>query len=132
MRARVVIAALCVAMTLAARAAAQDAPFPIPSWSRTTAGNETSGSAAERGAAVFNNWCSACHSRGPANAPGTTSLQNKYQGSVPAALEDRTDLTAEVVTLFVRSGVATMPFYRKTEIDDAELAALVAYLVRPR
>ena len=119
-------------MTLAASAAAQDAPFPIPAWSRTTAANETSGSAAERGAAVFNNWCSACHSRGPANAPGTTSLQNKYQGSVPAALEDRTDLTGEVVTLFVRNGVATMPFYRKTEIDDAELAALVAYLVRPR
>ena len=51
---------------------------------------------------------------------------------MPAALEDRTDLTGEVVTLFVRNGVATMPFYRKTEIDDAELAALVAYLVRPR
>ena len=126
------ITLLCVAMTLAASATAQDAPFPIPAWSRTTAANETSGSAAERGAAVFNNWCSACHSRGPANAPGTTSLQNKYQGSVPAALEDRTDLTGEVVTLFVRNGVATMPFYRKTEIDDAELAALVAYLVRPR
>jgi mono/diheme cytochrome c family protein len=126
------IAVLCGAMSVAASAAAQDAPFPIPAWSRTTAANETTGSVTDRGAAVFNNWCSACHSRGPANAPGTTSLQNKYQGAVPAALEDRTDLTAEVVTLFVRNGVATMPFYRKTEIDDAELAALVAYLVRSR
>jgi (+)-pinoresinol hydroxylase len=126
------IAVLCGVMSVAASAAAQDAPFPIPAWSRTTAANETTGSVTDRGAAVFNNWCSACHSRGPANAPGTTSLQNKYQGAVPAALEDRTDLTAEVVTLFVRNGVATMPFYRKTEIDDAELAALVAYLVRSR
>ena len=56
---------LCVAMTLAASAAAQDAPFPIPAWSRTTAASETSGSAAERGAAVFNNWCSACHTPRP-------------------------------------------------------------------
>ena len=127
-----VVATVCWALTLAAGAAAQEAPFPTPAWSRTTAANETAGSAVQRGAAVFNNWCSACHARGPANAPGTTSLQHKYQGSVPAALEDRTDLTAEVITVFVRNGVATMPFYRKTEIDDAELAALVAYLVRPR
>ena len=74
---------------LRASAAAQDAPFPIAAWSRTTAAVETAARRVERGAAVFNNWCSACHSRGPQNAPGTTSLQNKYQGSVPAALEDR-------------------------------------------
>ena len=81
---------------------------------------------------MFNNWCSACHSRGPQNAPGTTSLQMKYQGSVPAALEDRQDLTAEVVKVFVRNGVATMPQLRKTEVSDADLEALAAYLTRPR
>jgi mono/diheme cytochrome c family protein len=111
-------------------AAAQDTPLPTPAWSRTTAANESAGTPAERGAAVFNNWCSACHSRDTRNAPGTSSLQHKYQGSVPAALEDRTDLTREVIELFVRNGVATMPFYRKTEIDDVELAALVAYLTQ--
>jgi len=109
---------------------AQDAPFPIAAWSRTTAGVEDRGQPAERGAAVFNNWCSACHSRGPMNAPGTTSLQNKYQGSVPAALEDRKDLTVELVKLFVRNGVATMPQFRKTEVSDADLEALTAYLTR--
>jgi (+)-pinoresinol hydroxylase len=108
----------------------RDAPFPIAAWSRTTAGAEGSGSAAERGAAVFNNWCGACHSRGPLNAPGTTSLQNKYQGSVPAALEDRTDLVPEVVAFFVRNGVATMPQFRKTEVSDADLEALAAYLAK--
>jgi mono/diheme cytochrome c family protein len=131
-RAGALLGALGITVGLAAGAAAQQAPFPIPAWSRTTATPENTGPLAERGAAVFNNWCSACHSRGPANAPGTTSLQHKYQGSVPAALEDRTDLTAELVELFVRNGVATMPFYRKTEIDDQELAALAAYLTRPR
>jgi mono/diheme cytochrome c family protein len=121
-------AALC-ATPLAARA--QDAPFPIAAWSRTKAGDETRGSPVERGAAVFSNWCSACHSRGPMNAPGTTSLQFKYQGKLPAALEDRTDLTVEQVKFYVRNGIATMPQFRKTEVGDADLDALAAYLTRP-
>jgi mono/diheme cytochrome c family protein len=123
-----IAAAALFAATL--HAAAQDAAFPVAAWSRTTATAEDAGSAAERGAAVFNNWCSACHSRGPMNAPGTTSLQNKYQGALPAALEDRDDLTAALVELYVRNGVATMPFYRKTEIDDGDLEALAAYLAK--
>jgi mono/diheme cytochrome c family protein len=124
------IAVLVAAAAPFAASRAQEAPFPVAAWSRTTAGVEDRGTPAERGAAVFNNWCSACHSRGPLNAPGTTSLQNKYQGSVPAALEDRKDLTAEVVKLFVRNGVATMPQFRKTEVSDTDLDALAAYLTR--
>jgi len=122
--------AIAIAHVATLPAAAQDAPFPIAAWSRTTAAPETTGSLEERGAAVFNNWCSACHSRGPQNAPGTTSLQFKYQGALPAALEDREDLTAELVALYVREGIATMPFLRKTELGDADLEALTAYLVK--
>jgi len=117
-----------VAPLTAARA--QDAPFPIAAWSRTTASIEDRGQPAERGAAVFNNWCNACHSRNPMNAPGTTSLQNKYQGGVPAALEDRKDLTIEFVKFYVRDGVAMMPRFRKTEVSDADLDAVAAYLTR--
>jgi mono/diheme cytochrome c family protein len=124
------LAAILVMLGASSGAAAQDAPFPIAAWSRTTAAAENTGAPAERGAAVFNNWCSACHSRGPLNAPGTTSLQNKYQGALPAALEERTDLTADIIELYVRNGIATMPFYRKTEISDADLAALTAYLAK--
>jgi len=126
------IAAAMLAAALAAPsfAGAQDAGSPIAAWSRTKAGAEDSGTPVERGAAVFNNWCSACHSRGPQNAPGTTSLQFKYQGKVPAALEDRTDLTADLVKFFVRNGVATMPQFRKTEVGDADLDVLAAYLTR--
>jgi mono/diheme cytochrome c family protein len=109
---------------------AQDAP--IPAWSRTKAVVENSGTPVERGAAVFNNWCSACHSRGPQNAPGTSSLQFKYQGSLPAALEDRTDLTADQVKFYVRNGVAMMAPFRKTEVGAADLDALAAYLTRRR
>ena len=121
-----------VVVLIAGAAAAQEAPFPIAAWSRTKAAVETEGTPLERGAAVFNNWCSACHSRGPQNAPGTTSLQAKYQGSVPAALEDRRDLTPDLVKFFVRNGVAMMAPLRKTEVSDADLEALAAYLTRSR
>ena len=118
----------CVVSSTAA--VAQEPPFPIAAWSRTTAAAEDSGSPVERGAAVFNNWCSACHSRGPQNAPGTASLQLKYQGSVPAALQDRRDLTPDLVKFFVRNGVAMMAPLRKTEVSDADLDALAAYLTQ--
>jgi mono/diheme cytochrome c family protein len=127
-----IASAFALVAVLAVSAAAQETPFPIAAWSRTTAGVEDRGSAVERGAAVFNNWCSACHSRGPQNAPGTTSLQMKYQGSIPAALEDRRDLTVDLVKFFVRNGVATMPQLRKTEVSDADLDALAAYLTQRR
>jgi mono/diheme cytochrome c family protein len=121
-----------VAVSATSAVLAQEPPFPVAAWSRTTAVVEDLGSAAERGAAVFNNWCAACHSRGPQNAPGTTSLQNKYQGSVPAALEDRRDLTPEVIEVFVRNGVAMMAPFRKVEVSDADLDALAAYLTQTR
>ena len=123
-----VLAAVGLASTTGALA--QEPPFPIAAWSRTTASAEDKGSPVERGAAVFNNWCSACHSRGPQNAPGTASLQNKYQGSVPAALQDRRDLTPDLVKFFVRNGVAMMAPLRKTEVSDADVDALAAYLTQ--
>jgi mono/diheme cytochrome c family protein len=106
--------------------------FPIAAWSRTTAADETTGSLEERGAAVFNNWCSACHAKDPALAAGTRSLGFKYQGAKPAALEQRDDLTPELIELYVRNGVGMMPIARKTEVSDADLEALSAYLVKSR
>jgi mono/diheme cytochrome c family protein len=121
---------LVVGVAASTAVLAQEPPFPIAAWSRTTASAEDKGSPVERGAAVFNNWCSACHSRGPQNAPGTASLQNKYQGSVPAALQDRRDLTPDLIKFFVRNGVAMMAPLRKTEVSDADLEALAAYLAQ--
>jgi mono/diheme cytochrome c family protein len=125
-----VLALVAFGSALSTAALAQEPPFPIAAWSRTTASAEDRGSPLERGAAVFNNWCSACHSRGPQNAPGTASLQMKYQGSVPAALQDRRDLTPDLVKFFVRNGVAMMAPLRKTEVSDADLDALAAYLTQ--
>jgi mono/diheme cytochrome c family protein len=80
---------------------------------------------------VYQYWCATCHGAGPGH-PGTDALQAKYHGSKPALLEDRTDLTPDEVRYFVRHGVTIMPFFRKTEISDADLDAIGAYLSRKR
>lgn len=80
-----------------------------------------------RGKQVFNYWCASCHSVGERMA-GTASLAVKYNGSIPAALEERKDLNPEIIRFFVRNGVLIMPAFRKTEVTDADLTALSAYL----
>lgn len=85
----------------------------------------------EQGQAVFARWCSACHGAGPGH-PGTDALAAKYGGKKPALLEDRRDLTPKTVTFYVRHGVSIMPFFRKTEISDADLDDLGAYLARKK
>lgn len=75
---------------------------------------------------IYGKWCSDCHTR--PSGPGTMALQRKYQGAVPAILEQRTDLTPDYVRAVVRSGISFMPSFRKTEISDAELAELADYL----
>lgn len=84
-----------------------------------------------RGKAVFAYWCESCHGVG-ADKPGTVALQAKYSGAVPAPLVERAGLTAELIAFYVRNGIGPMAPFRKTEIDDADLAALGAYLSRAR
>jgi (+)-pinoresinol hydroxylase len=81
-----------------------------------------------RGEQVFTYWCAPCHSTGP-GMPGTQALQAKYGGKLPALLLQRSDLTPKLVAYFVRNGVSVMPYFRKTEISDADLEALTAYIV---
>jgi mono/diheme cytochrome c family protein len=80
------------------------------------------------GKRVYDHWCSHCHDSGQGH-PGTQGLQIKYRDTgIPAVLLERTDLTPPVIETFVRQGVLAMAPFRKTEITDAELAALAAYL----
>jgi mono/diheme cytochrome c family protein len=85
----------------------------------------------ERGHEVFQKWCAPCHGPGPGK-PGTTALATLYKGAKPALLEERTDLSADFIKLYVRHGVSIMAPFRKTEVSDADLAALTAYLTRSR
>lgn len=84
---------------------------------------------APAGQAVYERWCAPCHAPGPGH-PGTQSLQVKYGGRTAAVLLDRTDLSPQAVAQLVRTGILLMAPFRKTEIDDAQLAALAAYVAR--
>ena len=81
----------------------------------------------ERGNEVYQYWCATCHGRS-SGKPGTVALEALYQGKKPALLEERMDLDPELTKFFVRNGVSVMPFFRKTEISDADLEAIAAYL----
>jgi len=99
----------------------------------TLLGACTAASAADTqtGAQVFEKWCLPCHGHGD-QFPGTVALGVKYQNKLPGALQDRTDLAPDLVKAVVRTGVTVMPFFRKTEVSDADLDALAAYLTEPK
>jgi mono/diheme cytochrome c family protein len=103
---------LALGLTSIAQAAEPAAKSPVPS-----------------GQAVYEHWCAPCHAPGPGH-PGTQSLQLKYGGKTPPVLLERTDLAPQAVSVFVRQGVLLMAPFRKTEITDAELAALSAYVAK--
>ena len=106
----------------------------------TAQAQELSPSAAS-GKIVFDKWCEPCHGRvaggvfgglGANALPGTSALGVKYKGDLPAVLEDRTDLAPIYISTIVRNGLYGMPISRKTEISDADLENIIAYLTRPR
>jgi len=84
---------------------------------------------APSGQAVYEHWCAPCHAPGPGH-PGTQSLQLKYGGKTPAVLLERTDLSPQAVSVFVRQGILLMAPFRKTEVSDTELAALSAFVAK--
>jgi (+)-pinoresinol hydroxylase len=92
------------------------------------------------GKAVFDKWCTPCHGAvapgrgmlGGGALPGTAALAVKYKGRVPAVLEERTNLAPAFIKSVVRNGLFGMPISRKTEISDADLEDIVAYLTRNR
>jgi cytochrome c5 len=81
------------------------------------------------GRLVYEKWCTPCHGSGEGK-PGTIAAAALYKGSKPAVLTERTDLTPAAIKTAVRSGVFVMPRFRKTEVTDAELEAIVTYLTR--
>ena len=93
-----------------------------------------------RGQEVFRQRCVICHGPIPKEVvpggipamPGTQALQIRYHGTKPALLELRTDLTPEFIRIIVRNGINSMPFFRPTEITNADLNAVAAYLSRNR
>lgn len=108
-------------MIVAGAAAAQSAAAPAAS--------------PDRGGAVFQRVCAPCHGAGPGTdgakfLPGTAALASKYQGALPAPLEQRGGLTAEFLRRFVRHGTGAMPMFRRTEVSDVQIDDIAAYLER--
>ena len=88
---------------------------------------------AERGKAKFEHTCAPCHGDGlgddgRAMLPGTDALRIKYQGSLPALIEKRTDLNADAIRTFVRRGTWSMPPFRPTEVSERDIQDIAAYL----
>jgi (+)-pinoresinol hydroxylase len=114
--------AICVAVAAPAFAAPKRPKTPQPQDQLKAAQSQI-----ERGQEVYQKWCYPCHGPG-SDKPGTVSLQQR--GQKPAVLAERTDLTAPMIKTFVRHGVYFMPIFRKTEVSDADLDAIAAYLTR--
>jgi cytochrome c len=83
---------------------------------------------------AFQYHCAPCHSAERTSTgrmmPGTEALLVKYGGREPDLLEQRTDLTTGLVEYVIRHGIHGMPFFRKTELSDAEMNEIAAYLTR--
>ena len=133
---RLVLLIALLAAPAAAPAAAQD---QTSAWTTFAPhGRADAPPLIRRGQEVFQARCNLCHGSltkdaGPGTGAwmaGTQALEARYGGKKPAMLEARMDLTPELVRFYVRHGSGIMPFFRKTEISDADLDALGAYLSR--
>ena len=82
----------------------------------------------EQGRKLYQSTCLYCHGE---RVWGTFALQRRF-GADHGLLEQRTDLVAPFVKNVVRNGLGSMPAYRRTELTDADVDAIAAYLTRPR
>jgi len=114
----------------AAQASAAGGPPPPPPYqvrAMLPAGDRLAGG--RDGEALFSNRCGACHLAG---GMGTNLLtkQRMIAGEPPenALLVNRKDLTIDYVKSVVRMGKVAMPRLSRTEVTDAELDSIAAYL----
>ncbi|MFM1885880.1 MAG: hypothetical protein RL026_1037 [Pseudomonadota bacterium] len=82
----------------------------------------------ERGKAVFEHRCAMCHRE---RQTGTFTLARRL-GPERALLESRDDLAGIYIRTVVRWGLVNMPRLSRVEIPDADLDAVIAYLVPSR
>lgn len=94
----------------------------------TLAALTTPATAAEMtGKEVFDYYCTHCH--GSADGPGTMQLSRTH-GKDRGLLTQRTDLASDYVEYIVRHGLRSMPPFVPSDLTDAKLKALVAFLTR--
>lgn len=85
----------------------------------------------ERGKALFDRWCTGCHlgkNRMGEQPAGTYALDQRYKGARPAEITQRTDLQPAFIKSTVRVGINAMPKTRRTELGDADLDLVIAWM----
>ena len=81
------------------------------------------------GKQVYEKWCIECHAAGK-RYPGTWMMALN-SGEDKAVLAERKDLSAGSIKKWVRQGGGGMPLFRRVEISDSELDALIKYIKQP-
>jgi mono/diheme cytochrome c family protein len=80
----------------------------------------------QQGKMLFEATCNYCHSaRGFATERLRTRLPEDR-----SVLVERTDLDPAYIRTVVRNGLASMPAYTPTDLDEAQIQAIAAYLTR--
>jgi mono/diheme cytochrome c family protein len=79
------------------------------------------------GKEVFDHYCTWCH--GASDGPGTMQL-SKSRGKQQALLTERSDLTRSYIEYVVRHGLKSMPPFAPSDLTDAKLEVLAAFLAR--
>lgn len=81
---------------------------------------------AARGKMIYEERCVHCHQK----QFWAGNRIRQRMGDQYAPLDQRTDLNAAYIHQALRRGVGSMIPYRRTELSDAEIDALAAYLTR--
>jgi mono/diheme cytochrome c family protein len=79
------------------------------------------------GKEVFEHYCAACH--GSSDGPGTMQLA-RTRGKDQALLVERKNLTTDYVEYVVRHGLKAMPPFVPSDLTDARLQVLAAFLAK--
>jgi len=79
------------------------------------------------GRQVFNHYCSYCH--GSSDGPGTMQLR-RTRGKDQALLIERTNLSPDYIEYVVRHGLRSMPPFAPSDLTDARLEVLAAFLAK--
>jgi len=79
-----------------------------------------------QGKRLFEATCLYCHNP---RGWGTEKLRTRLPEE-RAVLTDRTDLNAAYIRTIVRNGLVNMPAYTPTDLSEAQIKAIAAYLTR--
>ena len=79
------------------------------------------------GKEVFEHYCAACH--GSSDGPGTMQLA-RTRGKEQSLLAERKNLTSDYIEYVVRHGLRSMPPFVPSDLTDARLQALAAFLAK--